>query len=236
VSLLRREQLSPEERAQKKQLRAVRLERVAKARAATRAMVPPEPTRGLYVAIALAAAAVYSYLSTDVEAVVSTVKHKSVTSYKTIPPHPDAAIILFVLAIAAAVTIYWRRRLVTGVAFMLTAALGLGTPFPKAATDLQYAVFLLPAAYVLWMLIFRMNKDQKALLAKMAPSGGGAPGRNASRRAAGQASSSTARRGRKAETTTVTGRPVPSSSGRYTPPRAKPRRAQAQAKTAPHKT
>ena len=226
MSLLRREQLSPEEREKKKELRAVRLERVNKARSATRGMQPPEPVRGLLVALALAGAAVYSYLSTDVQTASRIVKGKTVSYDATVPPHPAAAIILFVLAVAAGVTIYWRRRLVTGVAFMLCAALGLGTPYPEAAADLQYAVFGLPAVFVLWMLIFRMNKEQKELLAKLTPSGGGGAGRNTSKRAAGQASAAPSRRGAKVQTTTVAGRPVPPSSGRYTPPRAKPRAAQ----------
>jgi hypothetical protein len=230
VSLLRREQLSPEEREKKKELRAVRLERVNKARAATRGMQPPEPVRGLLVAGALAAAAVFSFLASDVQLATRTVNHKAVSKYVPVPPHPPQAIILLVLAVAAGVTIYWRRRLVTGVAFMLTAALGLDTPFPTGLTDLGYIVFGLPALYVLWMLIFRMNKEQKELLAKLTPatSGGGAA-RNTTKRAAGQASAATSRRGAKVQTTTVAGRPVPSSSGRYTPPRAKP-------KTAPRKS
>lgn len=238
MSLLRRgEPLSPEEQAQKKQLRSERVGRVNAARAATRGMKPPEPQRGLMVSVALAAAAVYSYLSTDVETVTTTVKHKTVTGSEAIT-HPEAAIILFVLAVAAGVTIYWRRRLVTGVAFMLTAALGLGTPFPKAAADLQYVVFLLPAVFVLWMLIFRMNKEQKDLLAKTTPKARSAgPARNTSRRAAGQASAAGSRRGAKVEPTTAAGRPRPPSSGRYTPPRAKPRAAQAaQARAAQRKT
>jgi hypothetical protein len=230
VNLLRKEPLTSEQEEQRKEkseLRTVRLKRVQEARAATRGMQSPEPLRGVIVAVALAGAAIFSFLGHDVQQKTTTIKGKSSVAYVALPPHPAEAIILLVLAVAAGTTIYWRRRLVTGVAFMVSAALGLGTPFPKAAQDLQYAVFLLPAVYVLWMLIFRMNKEQKELLAKMAPAaGGGTTTRNASRRnAGGRASTASTSRRAKVQTTSATGRPLPPRSGRYTPPRAKPTRA-----------
>lgn len=228
MSLLRRASASPEEQEQRRQKAAQkseRLRRVAQARSATKMMTSPEPQRGLYLAAFLAATALYSFLSTDQEAVSNTVKGKTHVSYQAVT-HPAEAVILFVFVLIAAGTIYWRRRLVTGIAFMLTAAIGLGTPFPKAASDLQYVVFLGPAAYVLWMLVFRMNKEQKDVLAKLGPvSSAPSTPRNASRRSSRSSSTTTSRRGSQPPATS-TGRPLPPSSGRYTPPRAKPKAGQ----------
>ena len=44
---------------------------------------------------------------------------------------------------------------------MLTAAIGMGVPFPNGLKDLPYLTFIVPAGYVLWMLMFRMNKHKR---------------------------------------------------------------------------
>ncbi|MGH9104286.1 MAG: hypothetical protein ACRDZX_00315, partial [Acidimicrobiales bacterium] len=147
---------TPEQRQQKARAKSTRLERVRQARTATRSMQRPEPSWGLSVAGFLVAIGLVSYLGTDVAKVAKKVAGKSVTVTQTVH-HPETAVILILLAVVAAVTIYWRRRLVTGIVFMLAAAIGVGTPFPKSLSDASWAAFLVPAGYVLWMLIFRMN-------------------------------------------------------------------------------
>lgn len=235
MSLLRRSELTPEqqaEREQQRELKSVRLARVQKARSATRVMQSPEPRWGIYVSVLLVAISMYSFFSADVYAKTSTVKGKTHVTYLP-TTHPPQALLLLIFAVGAATTIYWRRRLVTGIAFMLAAAVGLDILAPQAASGLQYVAFGAPAVYVLWMLIFRMNKEQKELLAEMTPATRGASGaaRNSSRRAAATpaSDSSRGRRGSRAPATTATGRALPPSSGRYTPPRAKSRAAQRKA-------
>jgi hypothetical protein len=218
---------SAEQRREKAQARAARMERVREARLATKMMEPPEPVRGLYVAAFLVAVGLVSFLSTDVETGTKTTHGKTVATQIVVPPHNTSAIIEIVLAIAAAASIYWRRRLVTAIAFMLAAAIGFGTPLPKGYTDGAWLAFGVPAAYVLWMLIFRMNKQQKAWLAENSPSANPVPGRagrNTTKRSAtapAPPSSGRARRGKDAQATTATGRPLPPPSRRYTPPKAK---------------
>ena len=188
-------------------------------------MRKPEPAYGLYTSAFLVLVGVVSYLSTDLAKQQRKVGHKYVT-YNVTVHHPEEALILIVLAVAAAVTIYWRRRLVTGIAFMLAAAIGVGTPLPKGFSDGMWLAFLVPAAYVLWMLIFRMNKEQKAWLDEHRParaSAGAGAARTASRKGVA-AKGARARPGRaKPEPKTASGRPLPAANARYTPPAQKTR-------------
>ena len=223
MPLLRRtpkQVLTPEQKRQRAEASQQRMAFMREARAAVRGMQKPEPVRGLYVSIFLAAVAVYSYLSTDIETLTKTVNHKTV-SYTATVQHPAAAVVLLVIAIAGAVSIYWKRRMVTGIAFMLGAALGIGTPLPKTVGGYQWAIFVVPAGYVLWMLICRMNKEQKAYMSKHRPAAAAAP--PARSRAGERAPARTSRGRRKQEPvpTTPSGRPLPPPSRRYTPPKAK---------------
>jgi multisubunit Na+/H+ antiporter MnhG subunit len=200
---------------------------VRQARQATSAMEPPEPTRGIYVSAYLVAVGLFSYLSTDVGQVYEKVHGKTKTVTENIT-HPATAVILIVLALAAGATIYWRRRYVTGIAFMLTAAIGMGVPFPNGLKDLAYLTFLIPAGYVLWMLMFRMNKQQKAWLSAHTPAkqGGASSGRSQADRKQPdrkQAGSTRSRRARDEPAVTASGRTLPPNSGRYTQPRTKPK-------------
>jgi hypothetical protein len=218
---------SAEQRRQKAQERAARMERIREARLATRMMEPPEPVRGLYVAAFLVAVGLVSFLSTDIGTGTKTVHGKTVATQVVVAPHNITALLEIVLALAAAASIYWRRRLVTGIVFMLAAAIGFGTPLPKGYTDGTWLAFGVPAAYVLWMLIFRMNKQQKAWLTENSPQSNRAParaGRNTAKRSTGAASPASAgrgRRGKDAQPATAGGRPLPPPSRRYTPPKAK---------------
>jgi hypothetical protein len=208
---------SDEERQRRSQERSARMELVKEARAATKEMKPPEPVRGLYVSAFLVLLGVVSYLGTDVQRAEKKL-HGKVVTYDVVVHHPQEAIILIFLALVAAGTIYWRRRLVTGIAFMLTAAIGVGTPLPKSISDATWLAFLVPAAYVLWMLVFRMNKEQKSWLDDRRPASAGAG--NASSRA-GRAKAGPSRgRDTKAQATS-SGRPLPAPNRRYTPPRQK---------------
>ncbi len=220
--LARKPKLTPEEKRQRAKDSETRAALFREARSAVRTMRKPEPERALYVSVFLVAVAVYSFLSTDVETLTRTVNHKTV-SYEATVQHPVAAVVLAVLAVGAAVSVYWKRRMVTGVAFMLTAALGIGTPLPRSVHGYQWLIFLVPAGYVLWMLIFRMNKEQKDYLARHRPAAAatGAGGGRAKGRPADQGQRRG--RGKKAEpvATLPNGRPLPSASRRYTPPRPK---------------
>lgn len=230
MSLLRRPQTaseSPEQRRQKAQLRAQRMERAREARAATRMMEPPELARGLYVGVFLVLVGVVSFLSTDIGQETVKKGGKTVSAQVVVPPHNSTSLVLIALAVASAASIYWRRRLVTGILFMLAAAIGFGTPLPKGYQDGTWLAFGIPAAYVLWMLVFRMNKQQKAWIAEHAPSSNGSvatkSGRNSSRRSssAGASAARGAKRGKLSQQTTSSGRALPPPSGRYTPPKAK---------------
>jgi hypothetical protein len=240
VSFLRRAADGPEgpgqgpDRQQKSEEKASRLELVRQARFATREMKPPEPMRAIYVSIFLVAIGLVSYLSTDTTTELVKVHGKTTSRLVTVQ-HPEAAILLIVLALVSAGTIYWRRRLVTGIAFMLTAAIGVGTPLPKGITDATWLSFLVPAGFVLWMLIFRMNKEQKDWLsAQRAParaagssqSRSSSQSRNSSRRSSQATAGSGSRKRDARATTSATGRALPPSNSRYTPPRQKPRAAQ----------
>jgi hypothetical protein len=197
---------------------------VRQARQATSAMEPPEPSRAVYVSAYLMAVGILSYLSTDIGQVYEKVNGKTKTVTENIA-HPATALILIVLALAAAGTIYWRKRYVTGIAFMLTAAIGMGVPFPNGLKDMAYLTFIVPAGYVLWMLIFRMNKQQKAWLAEHSSANRGAPARSSGRPQAErkQATTARSRRGGEEPVVTANGRALPPNNGRYTQPRPKAR-------------
>ena len=219
------------ERQHKAELRAERMDLARQARKATSGMQPPEPVRGIYVCAFLVAVGLVSYFSTDW---VQTTKkiHGKVTYTHGYETRPEVAILLIVMALIAVSSIYWRRRYVTGILLMLGAAMSVGTPLPKNLSDATYLGFLVPAGYVLWMLIFRMNKEQKAWLDKNRParavatnvSRGGSRASQAQRKQAAQARSRKDRTTKPA--TTATGRPLPAGSGRYTPPRANTRPGQ----------
>lgn len=214
---------SDEERKQKAEQRAARMELVKEARVATKEMKPPEPSRGLYVSAFLVLLGVVSYLGTDIAKATKKV-HGKVVTYNVVVHHPSEAVILIFLALVAAATIYWKRRLVTGIAFMLTAAVGVSTPLPKSLSDAMWLAFLVPAAYVLWMLIFRMNKEQKAWLDARRPASAAASG--ATRSSAGRAKANRSRSRDSKVQTTASGRPLPAPSRRYTPPRQKTKAGQ----------
>ena len=129
------------------------------------------------------------------------------------------------LALASAGTVYWRKRYVTGIAFMLTAAIGMGVPFPNGLKDLAYLTFIVPAGFVLWMLMFRMNKQQKAWLAAHSSAS-----RSTSARSSGRPQTNANRPPRPGPgaagsepVVTASGRALPANSGRYTQPRQKSR-------------
>jgi hypothetical protein len=207
--------------------RARRMDLVRQARQATSPMEPPEPSRAIYVSAYLLAVGVLSYLSTDISQVYQKVDGKTKTVTENVT-HPATAVVLIVLALASAGTVYWRKRYVTGIAFMLTAAIGMGVPFPNGLKDLAYLTFIVPAGFVLWMLIFRMNKQQKAWIAahsagsrsSSARSSGRSSGRQEERK---PATASRSRRSGAEPVVTASGRSLPANSGRYTQPRQKSR-------------
>lgn len=227
MNLLGRGQSSPTteaQRRQKSQDRAARSDLIRQARSAAKEMKRPEPLYGIYTSAFLLLVGLVSFLSKDVASQEQKVHGKYKTFNVTVLPyHSQEAVILMVLAVAAAITIYWRRRLVTGIAFMLAAAIGVGTPLPNGYADGKWLGFLVPAGYVLWMLIFRMNKEQKSWLQERRPAGatsGGGPARSSGGQARGtKAASSRSGRGKDQPATTPSGRPLPTQSARYTPPR-----------------
>ena len=216
---------SPQPESQSKSAqRTRRMALVRQARQATSTMEPPEPSRGIYVSAYLLAVGLVSYLSTDLGQVYEKVNGKTKTVTENIT-HPATALILILLALGSAGTVYWRRRYVTGIAFMLTAAIGMGVPFPNGLKDLAYLTFIVPAGYVLWMLMFRMNKQQKAWLAAHSSASRSAPARSSGRPQGErkQATTARSRRGRDEPVVTANGRALPPNSGRYTQPRQKSR-------------
>jgi hypothetical protein len=90
---------------------------------------------------------------------------------------------------------------------------------------MAYLTFIVPAGYVLWMLMFRMNKQQKAWLAAHSSASRSAPARGSGRPQSErkQATTARSRRGREEPVVTVNGRALPPNSGRYTQPRNKSR-------------
>lgn len=229
------------ERKQKTAQRSSRMDMVRQARKASSAMQPPEPVRGLMVAAFLVAVGLVSFFGNDVANVNKKEHGKTVVVSQAIAPHPAEAVLLIVVALACAGSTYWRKRYVTGIAFMIAAAIGIGAPLPKSLSDLTWLTFLVPAGYVLWLLMFRMNKEQKAWLAAHAPANqsGGArssSGAAGSKPQRGQAGGARGRSGKKREAAvTATGRPLPENSGRYTRPQAKPHAKRAQSNQAQSK-
>lgn len=222
------------ERRQKAALRNARMAQTREARKACGAMKPPEASRGLYAALALLAIAVFSFVSKDVAQETKTVNHKSIVENIPYGPHPAGALLLGVLALVTIGTIYFRRRLVTVIAFMVTAAIGVDVPLPLADSDLRWLAFLVPAAYALWIYAFRLRKDQTAWMAEhplpgnlggasAGPARAGAPARGARKAAAGTAR---ARAAKQEPVLGPNGRALPANTGRYTRPKTKPKAAQ----------
>jgi hypothetical protein len=222
------------EKQQKAAQKASRMDLIRQARKASSSMQDPEPVRGLMVAGFLVLVGLVSYFSTDSEQ-VSRKGHGKTEVVSQAVTHPATAILLVVIALAAAGTIYWRKRYVTGIAFMIAAAVGIGAPLPKSLSDGMWLTFLVPAGYVLWLLMFRMNKEQKAWLAahgasnQSASSTGSSVGsaRQKSSSQRGQAASSNSRSRKKDQVAvSSSGRPLPENSGRYTRPQSKPKAGQ----------
>lgn len=218
------------EKQQKASQRSTRMDVIRQARKATSAMQDPEPVRGLMVAAFLVAVGVVSYLSKDVQAVSEKVHGKTHVVNTTVI-HPQAAILLVLVALAAAGSIYWRRRYVTAIAFMIAAALGIAAPLPSGLSDLMWLTFLVPAGYVLWMLMFRMNKEQKAWIAAHAPAkeakvATAAAGSGKQSQRSKQPAPASGSRRAKSEPVNPNGRSLPPNSGRYTRPQNRPRASQ----------
>jgi len=222
------------EKEQKAAQKASRMGLIREARKASSSMQDPEPVRGLMVAGFLVLVGLVSYFSTDSEQVSQKVHGKTEVVSQTIT-HPATAILLIVIALACAATIYWRKRYVTGIAFMIAAAVGIGAPLPKSLSDAMWLTFLVPAGYVLWLLMFRMNKDQKAWLAAhgasnqsgASGSSSAGSGRQKSSSQRGASASSNSRSRKKDEVAvSASGRPLPQNSGRYTRPQSKPKAGQ----------
>jgi hypothetical protein len=218
------------DKQQKAAQRSTRMEVIRQARRATSAMQDPEPVRGLMVAAFLIAVGVVSYLSKDVQPVSEKVKGKTHIVNTTVT-HPQAAILLVVVALAAAGSTYWRRRYVTAVAFMIAAAIGIAAPLPSGLSDLMWLTFLVPAGYVLWMLMFRMNKEQKAWIAAHSParetrSATAATGSAKPSQKGKQPPAASRSRKAKSEPVNPNGRALPPNSGRYTRPQNRPRASQ----------
>ncbi len=221
------------EKQQKAAQKASRMDLIRQARKASSSMQDPEPVRGLMVAGFLVLVGLVSYFSTDSEQVSQKVRGKTEVVSQAVT-HPATAVLLVVIALAAAGTIYWRKRYVTGIAFMIAAAVGIGAPLPKSLSDGMWLTFLVPAGYVLWLLMFRMNKEQKAWLAAHGASNQSASSTSSSAGSARQKSSqrgqaaSTNSRSRKKDQAAVSssGRPLPENSGRYTRPQSKPKAGQ----------
>jgi hypothetical protein len=211
--------------------RSSRMQNIREARKATSKMEAPEPKFGLYVAAFMVAVALISLFSTDAEQLTKKVGKTTQTYWHVLPQSQvtPVAIATIALVIASASTIYWRKRLVTMFAFMITAALSISLPLPRSMADLRWGLYLVPLGYAMWM-FWRQNKAQKAVLAK---TGGGS-------RSPGTSTNGAARRGQKASNqpeprsrrkdqaapVLAGGRPLPPSSGRYTRPQAKPRAGQ----------
>jgi hypothetical protein len=225
-------------RKQKSADRASYQELRRQAAKATSALEDPEPRRALYVAAVMVGLAAFSYFGKDVYPKLSTVHGKSVTHWLPIT-HPETAIIVFLVTVGAAVSIYWKRRYVTAIAFFVAGVLGIDTPFPTGLTDLEYLIFATGAGYFIWVIMFRMNKQKKAWMSAHSPkasrgastSAGTASSRPSQRkRSGGGQAAAPAARTRKAKpdapVVTATGRALPASNSRYTRPQGKSRASQ----------
>jgi hypothetical protein len=205
---------------------------------ATSEMQDPEPRRGIYVAVVLVALAAFSYFGQDVYPKIVKSHGKSVTHWLPIT-HPETTLILFVVIMVAAGSIYWKRRYVTGIAFFVAGVLGIDTPFPTGLTDLEYLIFIIGAGYFLWVIMFRMNKQKKTWIAAHSPKparssasagAGGGGARPSQRKRPGATKAAAPARSRKAQADapvlTATGKALPSNTGRYTRPQTKSRASQ----------
>ncbi len=224
-------------RKQKSADRASYQELRRQAAKATSALQDPEPRRALYVATVMVGLAAFSYFGNDVYPKLSTVHGKSVTHWLPIT-HPETAIIVFLVTVGAAVSIYWKRRYVTAVAFFVAGVLGIDTPFPTGLTDLEYLIFATGAGYFIWVIMFRMNKQKKAWMSAHSPkasrgastSAGTGTSRPSQRKRSGGGQAAAPARTRKAKpdapVVTATGRALPASNSRYTRPQSKSRASQ----------
>lgn len=223
-------------RKQKGRDRAAYQELRREAAKATSALEDPEPKRALYVAAVMVVLAVFSFFGKDVYLKAVTVHGKSVTHWAPVT-YPPTAIIVIVVTVAAVVSIYWKRRYVTAIAFFVAGVLGIDTPFPTGLTDLEYLIFAAGAGYFIWVIMFRMNKQKKAWISAHQPkasrsasstSAGTASSRQSQRkRPGGGQAAAQAARSRKAKAdapvVTATGRALPASNSRYTRPQSKSR-------------
>ena len=125
--------------------RARRMDLVRQARQATSVMEPPEPSRAVYVSAYLLAVGVLSYLSTDISQVYQKVDGKTKTVTENVT-HPATAVVLIVLALASAGSVYWRKRYVTGLPDLhrpcRVRAVDAHFPHEQAAEDLDSDAFL----------------------------------------------------------------------------------------------
>lgn len=223
-------------RKKKRADRAAYQELRRQAAKATAAMEDPEPRRGIYVAVAMVGLAALSYFGNDVYPKISTSHGKTVTHWLPIT-HPETAIIFFVVTLAAAASIRWRRRYVTGIAFFVAGVLGLDTPFPTGLTDLEYLTFAVGAGYFLWVIMFRMNKQKKEWIAANGPkttrstsSTSTSSRQPQKKRLASRQPAALPARSRKTKADdpvlSATGRALPANNRRYTRPQRKSRAAQ----------
>jgi hypothetical protein len=203
---------------------------------ATSALEDPEPKRALYVAAVMVVLAVFSFFGKDVYLKAVTVHGKSVTHWAPVT-YPPTAIIVIVVTVAAVVSIYWKRRYVTAIAFFVAGVLGIDTPFPTGLTDLEYLIFATGAGYFIWVIMFRMNKQKKQWISDHQPKAGrsasspsaasGSARQSQRKRPGGNQAAAQAARSRKAKAdtpvVTATGRALPASNSRYTRPQSKSR-------------
>lgn len=225
-------------RKQKAAERASYQELRREAAKATAALQDPEPRRGLYVAAAMVGLAALSYFGNDVYPKLSKVHGKSVTHWAPIA-HPETAILVFLVTVAAAVSIHWKRRYVTAIAFFVAGVLGIDTPFPTGLTDLEYLIFAIGAGYFIWVIMFRMNKQKKEWISAHSPKAdrssstsarAGNSRQSQRKRPGGGQAPAPAARSRKAKpdtpVVTATGRALPANNSRYTRPQSKSRASQ----------
>ena len=227
-------------RKQKSADRASYQELRREAAKATSALEDPEPRRALYVAAAMVALAAFSYFAHDITQKVTTVHGKSVTHSVPIT-HPEQTILVFVVTLVAAGSIYWKRRYVTAITFFVAGVLGVNMPFPTGLANLWYLIFAAGGGYFIWVIMFRMNKQKKewisahspkpARTASSASAGNGSSRQSQRKRPGGGQAAAQAARARKAAkadapVVTATGRALPVSNSRYTRPQSKSRASQ----------
>ncbi len=206
---------------------------------ATSALQDPEPRRALYVAAVVVGLSAFSYFGHDITQRVTTVHGKSVTHWVPIT-HPEQTILVFVVTLVAAGSIYWKRRYVTAISFFVAGVLAVNLPFPTGLTDLWYLIFIAGGGYFIWVIMFRMNKQKKEWISAHSPKpartassasvGGGSSRQSQRKRPGGGQAAAQAARARKtkadAPVVTATGRALPSNNSRYTRPQSKSRASQ----------